>query len=84
MKPSPQRSLPRGPEPRGSRVPRRRALAESFTVHVDTREKYPYRFADRDCTVERVAVVACDCGVRIGDLRARSAWPPRGARARER
>jgi ERCC4-type nuclease len=51
----------------GGRVPRRRALTEGFIIHVDTREKYPYRFAGRDVTIERAAVTAGDYGVRADD-----------------
>jgi hypothetical protein len=51
----------------GGRVPRRRALSEGFTIHVDTREKYPFRFAGRSVAIERVAVTAGDYGVRLGD-----------------
>jgi hypothetical protein len=32
----------------GGRVPHRRALTAGFTIHVDTREKYGFRFAGRD------------------------------------
>jgi hypothetical protein len=48
----------------GGRVPRRRALAESFTIVIDTRERYPFRFAGRDVTTERAALPAGDYGVR--------------------
>ncbi|MDQ3366560.1 MAG: ERCC4 domain-containing protein [Myxococcota bacterium] len=51
----------------GGRVPQRRALAAGFTIHVDTREKYPFRFAGRDVVIERTAVVAGDYGIRDGD-----------------
>jgi ERCC4-type nuclease len=51
----------------GGRVPKRRALTEGFTVHLDTREKYPFRFAGRDAKIERVAVEAGDYGVRDGE-----------------
>lgn len=45
----------------GSRVPKRRAAGLSeWTVYVDTREKYPYRFADRPVTTERRALSAGD------------------------
>lgn len=38
----------------GSRVPKRRAAGlKDWTVFVDTREKYPYRFAQRPVTTER-------------------------------
>ena len=51
----------------GGRVPHRRALAAGFTIHVDTREKYAFRFAGRDVAIAREAVVAGDYGVRDGD-----------------
>lgn len=50
----------------GGRVPQRRALTEGFTIHVDTREKYPFRFAGRGVTIERLAVDGGDYGVRRG------------------
>jgi hypothetical protein len=51
----------------GGRVPQRRALAAGFTIHVDTREKYAFRFAQRDVAIEHAAVQAGDYGVRAGD-----------------
>ncbi len=48
----------------GARVPRRRALSEGFTIWVDTRERYPYRFAGRGVDTERVALAAGDYAVR--------------------
>jgi ERCC4 domain len=51
----------------GARVPRHRALTEGFTILVDTRERYPYRFAGRDVTTERVALHAGDYAVRTGE-----------------
>jgi len=51
----------------GSRVPRRRALADGLTIIADTRERYPYRFAGRGVAVERAAVTAGDYGVRVGE-----------------
>jgi ERCC4-type nuclease len=47
----------------GARVPRRRALAEGFTIVVDTRERYPFRFAGRDVSTERATLPAGDYGV---------------------
>jgi hypothetical protein len=47
----------------GSRVPRRRALGEAFTVSIDARERYPHRFAGRDVQVERAALHAGDYAV---------------------
>jgi hypothetical protein len=51
----------------GGRVPQRRALVAGFTIHVDTREKYAFRFARRDVAIEHTAVKAGDYGVRDGD-----------------
>jgi hypothetical protein len=48
----------------GGRVPQRRALAQGFTIHVDTREKYGFRFAGRPVAIEHGAVTAGDYGVR--------------------
>jgi hypothetical protein len=50
----------------GARVPRRRALTEGFTVEINTRERYAFRFAGRDVSTERVALPAGDYGVRVG------------------
>lgn len=47
----------------GARVPRRRALVAGFTITIDTRERYPFRFAGRDVSTERVALPAGDYGV---------------------
>jgi hypothetical protein len=51
----------------GGRVPQRRALTEGFTIHIDTREKYPFRFAGRSVSVHRFALTAGDYGVRGGE-----------------
>ena len=51
----------------GGRVPRRRALADGFGVVVDTRERYPFRFAGRDLSTERAALPAGDYAVRTND-----------------
>jgi len=51
----------------GARVPRRRALAEGFTIAVDTRERFPFRFAGRDVSTERATLPAGDYGVRAGE-----------------
>jgi ERCC4-type nuclease len=51
----------------GGRVPQRRALASGFTIHVDTREKYAFRFTQRDVAIEHTALAAGDYGVRDGD-----------------
>jgi hypothetical protein len=47
----------------GARVPRRRALGETFTISIDTRERYPYRFAGRDVRVERATLQAGDYAI---------------------
>lgn len=50
----------------GGRVPRGRATTEVITILVDTRERYPFRFASRpDVRTERFALPAGDYGVRI-------------------
>jgi hypothetical protein len=51
----------------GARVPRRRALAEGFTIAIDTRERYPFRFAGRGVSTERATLPAGDYGVLVGD-----------------
>ncbi len=51
----------------GGRVPRRRALASGFSIAVDSRERYPYRFAGRDVQTERAALGAGDYAVRDED-----------------
>ncbi len=47
----------------GARVPRARALSETFTISIDTRERYPYRFAGRDIVLERATLQAGDYAV---------------------
>ncbi|MGZ5296175.1 MAG: ERCC4 domain-containing protein [Actinomycetota bacterium] len=47
----------------GARVPRRRALSETFTISIDTRERYPFRFSGRDVLVERATLQAGDYAV---------------------
>src|SRR5680860_1682280 len=49
----------------GARVPRKRAVAD-ITVLVDTRERYPYRFAQRRVETERAALPAGDYAVASG------------------
>ncbi len=51
----------------GGRVPRRRALTSGFTIAVDSRERYPYRFTGREITTERAALPAGDYAVRDDD-----------------
>jgi hypothetical protein len=47
----------------GARIPRARSIPEGFTILVDTRERYPYRFAGRGVEAERVALGAGDYAV---------------------
>ncbi len=47
----------------GGRIPRARALPQGFTILIDTRERYPYRFASRDVKAERMALPAGDYAV---------------------
>ena len=42
----------------GGRIPRRRALDEPVTITVDTRERYPYRFAQQGADSVRATVAA--------------------------
>jgi hypothetical protein len=50
----------------GIRVPSRRASGwESFTVLIDTRERYPYRFTKQQAITERLALPAGDYGVAL-------------------
>ena len=52
----------------GQRAPTRRASGQStLTIEVDTRERYPYRFADRAVERERRALPCGDYAVRAGD-----------------
>jgi hypothetical protein len=55
----------------GARIPGRRVsgLGHAFVIAVDTRERYPYRFARQQATVERVALAAGDYAVRSADGR---------------
>lgn len=52
----------RGANP-GARVPRRRSGPEGFSIAVDTRERYGFRFAGRDVVTEKQALPAGDYGV---------------------
>ncbi|MPZ52646.1 MAG: hypothetical protein GEU79_07920 [Acidimicrobiia bacterium] len=53
----------------GVRVPKRRASGlDHWTVTVDTRERYPYRFAERPVTTERRALSVGDYAVMVGDF----------------
>ena len=47
----------------GGRVPRRRPLAEPVTITVDTRERYPYRFAHQGAGTVRATVAAGDYAI---------------------
>jgi ERCC4-type nuclease len=47
----------------GGRIPRRRTLAAPVTITVDTRERYPYRFARRSAVAVRATVSAGDYAV---------------------
>ena len=52
----------------GQRVPTRRASGlERLTIHVDTRERYPYKFAGRPVEHERAALPVGDYAVRDGE-----------------
>jgi hypothetical protein len=52
----------------GQRVPTRRASElDVLRIWIDTRERYPYRFAGRPVESERLALRVGDYGVRIGD-----------------
>ncbi len=51
----------------GARVPSRRARSETFTISIDTRERYPYRFAGRDVLVERATLQAGDYAILADD-----------------
>lgn len=54
----------------GARIPGRRAVGlPSFEILVDTRERYPYRFARQQVTTSRVALPAGDYGVRDAEGR---------------
>ncbi|HET6919537.1 MAG TPA: ERCC4 domain-containing protein, partial [Jiangellaceae bacterium] len=52
----------------GVRVPTRRASGlEELTILIDTRERYPYRFARQQATTQRRALPAGDYGVALGE-----------------
>jgi ERCC4 domain len=53
----------------GGRVPRRRTLAEPATITVDTRERYPYRFAHQGAGTVRATVAAGDYAIHAADGR---------------
>jgi hypothetical protein len=47
----------------GARIPRARAIPGGFSIVIDTRERYPYRFANRGVRTERLPLPAGDYGV---------------------
>jgi hypothetical protein len=47
----------------GARIPRARAIAGGFEIAIDTRERYPYRFAGRDVRMVRAALPAGDYAI---------------------
>jgi ERCC4 domain-containing protein len=51
----------------GGRIPRRRALTDPVTIATDTRERYPYRFAQQNVETIRVALPAGDYAVHAPD-----------------
>jgi hypothetical protein len=51
----------------GGRVPRRRALEDPVTITVDTRERYPYRFAHQSADIIRATVAAGDYAIHAAD-----------------
>jgi hypothetical protein len=51
----------------GGRIPRRRSLSEPVTITVDTRERYPYRFAQQAAEMVRATVPAGDYAVQTPD-----------------
>lgn len=69
----------------GARVPRRRPMAEGFSIAIDTRERYPFRFAKRKVETMRVALpagatrstVKMALSSRRWSARAWRTWPPR-------
>jgi ERCC4 domain-containing protein len=51
----------------GGRIPRRRSLAHAVTIAVDTRERYPYRFAQQGAETVRATVPAGDYAIHSPD-----------------
>lgn len=50
------------------RIPKRRVReAEGLTIEIDTRERYPYRFADRPVYTARAPLRVGDYAVRLGE-----------------
>jgi hypothetical protein len=64
----------------GARIPRARAIPDGFTILIDSRERYPYRFTGRDVEIERVALPAGDYAVAHGEAMAACVDPTRSAR----
>ena len=56
----------RGANP-GGRIPRRRVFTAAVTIAVDTRERYPYRFAQQKAETVRATVPAGDHAVHVLD-----------------
>ena len=51
----------------GGRIPRQRVLADAVTIAVDTRERYPYRFAQQGAETVRETVPAGDYAIHAPD-----------------
>src|SRR6266508_1823895 len=51
----------------GGRIPRRRTLTDAVTIAVDTRERYPYRFAQQGAETVRATVPAGDYAAQTTD-----------------
>jgi len=51
----------------GGRIPRRRTITDAITIAVDTRERYPYRFAEQGAETVRATVPAGDYAVQTND-----------------
>jgi hypothetical protein len=47
----------------GARIPRARTIPDGFGIAIDTRERYPYRFAGKGVVTERLALPAGDYAV---------------------
>jgi hypothetical protein len=50
----------------GGRIPKRRTV-DALALRIDSRERYPYRFAGREGDVQRMALPAGDYGVIVDD-----------------
>ena len=51
----------------GGRIPRRRTLPGPLAITIDTRERYPYRFADHPTETTRLALPAGDYAIQAPD-----------------